>query len=100
MICLPRRSRAQVLRITIINRKIRLLPMLIVDEIILILDKEAFPTYTLQSKENNPGPFLIAVCGHHWLSCLASQAYGSVRKSMASLTFSLIRMARQATLSV
>jgi hypothetical protein len=70
---------------------IRIMFVIIVDEIILILDKGVSTTYTVQGEENSPGPFLKALCRHHWLSCLVSQAYDSVRRLFVSGRTSVFR---------
>src|SRR6266699_6531632 len=61
----------------------------------LILDKTASTTYTLCGEEKSTEPFLEAICGHYWWGYLVS-AHGQIRKSKASLAFSVVRMARNA----
>src|SRR6266446_108367 len=61
----------------------------------LILDKAASTTYTLCGEEKSTEPFLEAICGHYWWGYLVS-AHGQIRKSKASLAFSVVRIARNA----
>src|SRR5258708_12391013 len=61
----------------------------------LMPDKAASTTYTLGGEEKSTEPFLEAICGHYWRGYLVS-AHGQIRKSKASLAFSVVRMARNA----